>query len=230
MIKYDEVSGTLTVDEDSSSVNEIVDALQIHKVKCIHFDVDCIFRDSATLSRILDNLYSWINVLVYLGYIDVPVISTRGDPEQVEYEECSRLFRKLVDDKDKLFGVMTHLLEDLKNIGKTKDFAPHSGICRNLSVLRNVRTLDMSICDRLYHIEVYDDVLNVMFFTWNKFSGDLSYPVPNVNPQFSPQNEYYCSNAIWNGGYGDLRKELLAHIIESIEDYLRDNLVDLTPI
>ena len=64
-------------------------------------------------------------------------------------------------------------------------------------------------------------MLKDTFKEWDKFSGDELYPVPSPRHKNStPYNtyrKYYESNDMWQGPYGELRKELLEFTIEFIE-------------
>lgn len=68
-------------------------------------------------------------------------------------------------------------------------------------------------------------MLKDTFKEWDKFSGDELYPVPNPRHKNStPYNAYRKCYDMWQGPYGELRKELLeftiAYLERRIDSYL----------
>ena len=60
------------------------------------------------------------------------------------------------------------------------------------------------------------EILKQAFYTWPKFSGDVDFPINNPYNEISAQRAYnYLPK--WVGEYGELRFELLDHIINFIE-------------
>lgn len=91
-----------------------------------------------------------------------------------------------------------------------------------------------SICDwfsvRYSYINV--DPFNVWvghktewFESWDKFSGDIRYPIPSSIPMTSPRSmfEECCAREnFWLGEQGYYRTELCKHIIKCIDSMLED--------
>lgn len=62
----------------------------------------------------------------------------------------------------------------------------------------------------------YKPDLSVLFEGWEHHSGDDSYPVPCPRGMRDPRTIFrrkYAINALWEGEYGKLRKDLLKHCI-----------------
>jgi len=53
--------------------------------------------------------------------------------------------------------------------------------------------------------------------SWPKFSGNTIYPVPSTLPHQHPAKAFGFTSDMWNGAYGELRKELLQHIINELK-------------
>jgi len=62
-------------------------------------------------------------------------------------------------------------------------------------------------------------ILNRLFRSWPKFSGDAHYPVPSGIERVSAQSAYY-QYAKWTGNYGKMRRKLLDHCINELEKEL----------
>lgn len=64
--------------------------------------------------------------------------------------------------------------------------------------------------------ETLEKVSNNIFANWPKFSGSKLFPVPSTN--FKSNCDMFCdTNNYWEGAYGDLRKELLQFMIDSLK-------------
>lgn len=88
-------------------------------------------------------------------------------------------------------------LKDIQAAPKTD-----SGICIQVS-RRNVYNLDATS-------------LSPLFIGWKYHSGDSIYPVPGTKTR-SAERRYTETTHMWIGDYGDLRKDLLAHMIKKVE-------------
>lgn len=66
-------------------------------------------------------------------------------------------------------------------------------------------------------VEYCHPILHGLFKTWDKFSGVLSYPVPDKTGD--PRGAFKTLPK-WKGEYGDLRKELLKHCIATLEQII----------
>lgn len=107
----------------------------------------------------------------------------------------------------------------LKALLKTKAAPTNVGICGNVS--NNIQT----------HYICYCDYLTSLFMSWPKFSGVSAYPVPHPAPYPVPYpvpypdyesavQAYNATTMLWEGEYGDLRRELLDHCINELEKEL----------
>lgn len=92
-------------------------------------------------------------------------------------------------------------LEELQEIQTKGAKYKRVGICGNLSteVLHTNR-----------------ETLFSLFRTWPKFSGEKDYPVPATGP-CTAKEQYIARESMWEGPYGDLRKELLTHCIKELQ-------------
>jgi hypothetical protein len=61
-----------------------------------------------------------------------------------------------------------------------------------------------------------DDVLVCLFPLWDKFSGNINYPVPSTDIGYSSECLYNYKDNLWEGEYGALRYELLDFLIEEL--------------
>ena len=59
-------------------------------------------------------------------------------------------------------------------------------------------------------------ILKKAFYSWPKFSGDVGYPISDPYNEMLAQRAYHYLPK-WVGEYGELRFELLDHIINFIE-------------
>jgi hypothetical protein len=116
---------------------------------------------------------------------------------------------------------------------------------RSKSRLGTLDAEDMGICYQLNEIagEVFDSEvcateLTPYFITWPMFSGSTRYPVPYVGKVLDclgnevkfkeseglsvrAERAYIFGGYLWLGEYGDLRKNLLDHIINELEKELK---------
>lgn len=94
----------------------------------------------------------------------------------------------------------------LKALIKTKAAPTNVGICGNVNK----------------HIQAswlgYGDCLTSLFMSWPKYSGNSAYPVPH--PDCESDCAYNATTMMWEGAYGDLRRELLDHCINELEKEL----------
>lgn len=99
----------------------------------------------------------------------------------------------------------------LKALIKTKDSPrPTWGICQNVD--RNI----------LIDLGGYANCLTELFKSWPKYSGNPSYPVPLPGYEY-PDNAYNDIDMLWEGAYGDLRRELLDHCISELKKELKND-------
>lgn len=85
------------------------------------------------------------------------------------------------------------------------------GICVNLILsFEDSILLEQVLCD-------LENIRDIIFKEWPNYSGDIRYPVPSLFPLISSENLYYHTDNMWIGEYGDLRKELLQFMIDSLK-------------
>jgi hypothetical protein len=58
--------------------------------------------------------------------------------------------------------------------------------------------------------------LRELFLTWPPYSGCHAYPVPATSCDSSSE-QYSETEFLWEGEYGDLRKDLLEHLIRGVQ-------------
>lgn len=62
---------------------------------------------------------------------------------------------------------------------------------------------------------------------WDKFSGDTVHPVPSDDPEYCPSEAYmayYFRGTLWHGRQGELRRDLIEHLLQGFERLLADAL------
>lgn len=94
-------------------------------------------------------------------------------------------------------GTLLERLRTLRDAGPT---GRHTGICGNIDTVSGG----------------YIKQLHVLFKSWPKFSGDVVYPVPGVD-RMTPGEAFVYIHDVWEGEYGDLRRELLDHCIAELD-------------
>lgn len=60
---------------------------------------------------------------------------------------------------------------------------------------------------------------------WDKFSGDIVYPVPGRRPTSCPVDTYtnhQRKGTLWRGRQGELRRDLIEHLLQGFEHLLAD--------
>ena len=103
--------------------------------------------------------------------------------------------------------------------GSIQPFEPGFGICEHISILVNdgiVTEEFLAEFDEYIHIEQY-------YSGWDKFSGDICYPVPATDELFSAEGFYNYKDNLWEGTYGDLRKDLCLHIAKQLDILIEVN-------
>ena len=98
----------------------------------------------------------------------------------------------------------------LKNLGLgCTPSEPKYGICSNLKTFLDSRVNMLITRDILY--KVYN-----LSCTWERYSGDDSYPVPDPEGG-DPEDKYNITCNKWTGCYGDLRRELCLYLAEELQ-------------
>lgn len=90
-------------------------------------------------------------------------------------------------------------------------FKPHFGLCSNF----------------LFFLEDLEDtwIVENVFPNWEHFSGIASCPIPDPDGRRDPYAVYQHNKdnvSLWQGKYGELRKDLARHIAEAIEKHLTE--------
>ena len=100
--------------------------------------------------------------------------------------------------------MLINTLQVLKGMQQGRILSHKTGICDNLSLSHVVDSRDGYA------------IIQRFSTSWEKYSKDKEYPVPSTDKNYSPLNMYHMTKNIWVGKYGDLRKELLQHLITEI--------------
>ena len=97
---------------------------------------------------------------------------------------------------------------------KAGNFDKGWGICGNLNNKINNRVGES---EERYEIILNSwRILKQTFYTWPKFSGDVSFPIDDPYNR-DPAYKVYGDLPKWVGEYGELRWELLDHVTNFIE-------------
>lgn len=52
--------------------------------------------------------------------------------------------------------------------------------------------------------------------SWKYYSGDIHYPVPDPEGKLFGRDMYQVTDNMWEGEYGELRRDLVKHILQEI--------------
>lgn len=83
----------------------------------------------------------------------------------------------------------------------------------------NIKYRRRGICAHIP--DKYKEELYKHFKTWQYFSGDVVYPVPDPENMLSPVHIYdkaLVSRDMWVGKYGELRLDLVKHILFKLKN------------
>ena len=85
--------------------------------------------------------------------------------------------------------------------------------------------------DGLRHALPLRNLLREAFSTWENFSGDDIYPVPNPRRACSrePADIYHRAfeeDALYEGDYGVLRLDLARHVVKYFREYVMSDMSD----
>lgn len=100
-----------------------------------------------------------------------------------------------------------HVLDALYRIQRMK--GKSEGICELLYQLSPMTAREAEFFLRLYAA------------SWPLNSGQHNYPVPSGDPEISPLVAYYHMPR-WTGRYGQLRQQLLQHLINELEADIKE--------
>ena len=121
--------------------------------------------------------------------------------------EKSELHKLLIELKKKITNSKkwyAFLLPESK-----KNYVKIAGICTNIAKLTDY---DVDVATASESLKEY-------YSSWEYYSGDPVYPVPNVRWP-DPVREYHAYKNLWDydTAYGMLRYNLLDHLIEATKD------------
>jgi len=119
-------------------------------------------------------------------------------------------------------------VEDLANHfrgladGSIQPFEPEWGICTHIGIL-----IDEGVVTEQFLAE-FDEYIDIerYYSDWDKFSGNKYYPVPSIDDDLTPEEEYEIATeegSMWDGTYGDLRKDLCLHIAKELDKLIEVN-------
>jgi len=102
---------------------------------------------------------------------------------------------------------------------------PYEGICTNITQMfwRMKKSIMNSSIDEIFNH--FNNNRVFIYLKWDHYSGDINYPVPSTHPTLSPRQQFLQTENLWdmNTEYGNLRHNLLLHMINYFEEQL-DNL------
>lgn len=89
----------------------------------------------------------------------------------------------------------------------------------------NRYNVDYGICNNL-HFEGSTKFLRECFKSWEHYSGDDTYPVPDPDNMGCPEAAYRIYHTVhesmYSGPYGELRRDLAQHILNKLNE-LKEN-------
>lgn len=101
------------------------------------------------------------------------------------------------------------LRKQLERLLKGKIEFTNCGICSNAG----------EGIDDLYTLRMY-------FETWKHYSGNTIFPVPDPEGNVSPVSIYSSTRNMWVGKYGELRKDLVRHILAETKPRITGRLIN----
>lgn len=92
------------------------------------------------------------------------------------------------------------------------------GLCSHIGDLYDDEVISIDVLDYFggyFEVDQY-------FCTWDSFSGIMDFPVPSTIQELTPDDMFgyvYRTDTLsmWEGEYGDLRKDLCLHIAKELE-------------
>lgn len=102
-----------------------------------------------------------------------------------------------------------------------RDPVTTTGICSNVSNALRLIVWDLSEEMQGTLQDEFEALLTIFFETWPKFSGNIAFPVPDFRSDWDRYSRagviFWECYDYWSGEYGDLRKELLQFMIDSLK-------------
>ena len=77
----------------------------------------------------------------------------------------------------------------------------------------------LSLCCCLEQEGLRIPKLSQIFESWSKYSGDIAYPIPDPKGWGSAYTKFCRAGDMWEGEYGDLRRELCQYIADYIKEH-----------
>ena len=165
--------------------------------KWVPLDQDCVF------DRVfMDNHKCYLHKTTFWEYLLKRKLTVKGFLEQISPE------------------VTDVLIENIKYILKVKKVANNDqGICSNLQsrVYNDLINEGKPFTPDLE--EILDIIFDHCFASWPKYSGFRGYPiyVGDENPSWDGAFAQYMNEPKWTGEQGEIRFELLEHMLQVIE-------------
>lgn len=151
------------------------------------------------------------------------------------YNVSKRTIARIIKYFDvKMWIIMKHVIESMKVDIESGNIT--NGICTNIEYnfgyyfAKYVDTINSKM---LYHMilakYIVDNFLQNGFVSWDKFSGDIYYPVPapksfklnSMSKYTSARQCYYSKCEFWSGEYGELRIDLFNHLYKIVTTKLK---------
>ena len=89
------------------------------------------------------------------------------------------------------------------------------GLARGVIELTDTR---VGLCSCLSEEGLKIPRLSRIFESWSKYSGDIAFPVPDPEGRGDAYTKYRQAGDMWEGDYGDLRKELCQYLADHIKE------------
>lgn len=81
-----------------------------------------------------------------------------------------------------------------------------------------LRCFSAGICGNTFFlIRILSDKYDHHFQNWDKYSGNLYFPVPPTNEEYTAKEQYDYTPNLWIGEQGELRRDLLRHLIKCLK-------------
>lgn len=167
-----------------------------------------------------------VDILKLMGVDDELLFHNKNNPEEVEdlMSGAEKILKELgcpidhssLRDPELLLCILKRLKDKI-----SVDSGFNRGIC---SYVR-LELIKLNLMNRVDNIIA---VMECLFESWDKFSGDIVYPVPKYDiPKFIrpvvnifiDQEKAFNHLPRWKDEYGQLRRNLLNHMIRKLEQY-----------
>ena len=123
------------------------------------------------------------------------------------------------------------IVEGLRSIDPARLAAEHTGygVCGALNNYVAGQALLVPESHQVldHTLDVWYAEKDAILRRWDKFSGDTVYPVPSDEPEHCPSEAYmayHYRGTLWHGRQGELRRDLIEHLLQGFERLLADAL------